>query len=239
MDKHVRRAMILAAGRGKRMRPLTDTCPKPMLPLAGKPLIFYHLEKLAGAGVEEVVINHAWLGEVMRDAIGDGAQFGLKVQWSAEPAGGLETAGGIVRALPLLGNDPFLVINGDVWSDFDYAELRTLPERDLGHLVLVNNPAHHPTGDFTLLGDRVGLPASVGLDDEKTFTFAGISLLSPALFNGLDDRFRKLKPLFDGAIASHQLSARLHCQQWCDVGTPERYTALNASLSQQTSTNLE
>lgn len=239
MDKPVRRAMILAAGRGTRMRPLTDTCPKPMLTLAGKPLIFYHLEKLAGAGVEEVVINHAWLGEVMREAIGDGARFGVKVHWSAEPAGGLETAGGVIRALPLLGDAPFLVVNGDVWSDFDYAELSTLPPGDLGHLVLVSNPAHHQAGDFTLQGDRVGLPASPEQDAAETFTFAGISLLSPALFSGLDDSFRKLKPLFECAIASQQLSARVHHQQWCDVGTPERYTELDALLSRQTSTNLE
>lgn len=239
MLKPVRRAMILAAGRGERMRPLTDTCPKPMLAIAGKPLIFYHLEKLAAAGIEEVVINHAWLGEVMREAIKGGAQFGLKVHWSAEPAGGLETAGGIIRALPLLGDTPFLVVNGDVWSDFDYAELKALPGGDLGHLVLVNNPVHHQAGDFTLQGDRVGLPASSVQGRANTFTFAGISLLSPALFAGLDDSFRKLKPLFMRAIASQQLSARVHHQHWCDVGTPQRYAELNALLSQQTSINLE
>lgn len=239
MGKPVRRAMILAAGRGERMRPLTDTQPKPMLEIAGKPLIFYHLEKLVAAGVEEVVINHAWCGEVMQEAIGDGQQFGLNVCWSAEPAGGLETAGGIVRALPMLGSAPFLVVNGDVWSDFDYAKLDTLANHDLGHLVLVRNPQHHPDGDFTLQGVRLGLPESEQQSGLPTFTFAGISLLSPQLFAGMDDSYCKLKPLFERAIASQQLSGRVHDQQWCDVGTPARYAELNASVCRPTGLDLE
>lgn len=239
MSKPTRRAMILAAGRGERMRPLTDTLPKPMLEIAGKPLIFYHLEKLAVAGFEEVVINHAWCGEVMQDAIGDGQQFGLSVRWSAEPAGGLETAGGIVRALPMLGSAPFLVVNGDVWSDFDYAKLDTLADNDLGHLVLVRNPPHHLNGDFTLQGTRVGLPNTDKQPKVPTYTFAGISLLSPRLFTGMDDSYCKLKPLFERAIASQQLSASIHHQQWCDVGTPARYAELNASVCRPTSLDLE
>lgn len=226
--------MILAAGRGERMRPLTDSCPKPMLEVAGKPLIFYHLEKLAGAGVHEVVINHAWLGQTMEDAIGDGRQFGLTVHWSREPAGGLETAGGIIQALPLLGEAPFVVVNGDVWSDVDYAQLKPLGANDLGRLILVENPPHHPVGDFSLRNGQVELPRGT-----KTFTFSGLSVLSPQLFRALGEGVRKLKPVFERAIANRQLAGQVHQGDWCDVGTPERLDLLEARLTTPSAQELD
>lgn len=221
--------MILAAGRGERMRPLTDTCPKPMLKVGGQPLLFFHLQKLANAGVRDVVINHAWLGQHMQNAIGDGRDFGVQVHWSAEPAGGLETAGGIIQALPLLGDEPFIVVNGDVWSDLDYARLPQLGATDLGHLVLVKNPAHHPAGDFSLLKDRVTQPSA-----PTTYTFAGLSVLSPRLFAGLDSTARKLKPLFDQAITTEQLGGQVHQGAWWDVGTPARLDELDTWLGGRT-----
>lgn len=217
-------AMILAAGRGNRMRPLTDTQPKPLLPVNGKALIDYHLEKLAAAGVSRVVINHAWLGKKLESHIGNGAGWGLQVVWSPEPAGGLETAGGIVQALDLLGDDPFWVINGDVWTDFDFRQLPTDLGADLGHLVLVPNPQHNTTGDFSLEGDRVTADGSPG------FTFSGISALHPHLFAGLEVSKYPLRPLFDQALESGALQGQLYEGRWCDVGTPARLQALEHRL---------
>lgn len=219
-------AMILAAGRGQRMRPLTDTQPKPMLPVNGKPLIFYHLEKLAAAGVRHVVINHAWLGNLLEQAIGDGSAWGIQVHWSAEPAGGLETAGGILRALPHLGGADFIVVNGDVWSDYNYTHLRGLSANQLGHLVLVNNPEHHPQGDFGLVQNIVSLPA----EQQPTYTFAGISVLSTQLFKGHSQGFYKLRPFFETAIQQQRLSGEHYAGQWCDVGTPARLAQLDSHL---------
>ena len=148
------KAFILAAGRGERMRPLTDRTPKPLLPAGGKPLIVWHLERLAAAGFSEIVINHAHLGEQIEAALGDGSQWGLHIRYSAEPPGALETAGGIANALPLLGDQPFLVVNGDIWCDFDFGRFSGLTAAD-AHLVMVANPAHHAGGDFSLDGERV------------------------------------------------------------------------------------
>lgn len=222
-------AMILAAGRGQRMRPLTDDRPKPMLSVGGQPLIFYHLHKLARANVQRVVINHAWHGKVMRDAIGDGRDFGLEVIWSGEPPGGLETAGGIIRALPHLGGNEFIVVNGDVWSNFDYVQLPALAPDQLGHLVLVPNPEHHPNGDFMLSDGQVGTASN----ESQSFTFAGISVLHSQLFDGYIDGFMKLRPFFERAIDAGRLTGELFEGSWCDVGTPTRLAQLDGQLRAQ------
>ncbi|RUO31048.1 N-acetylmuramate alpha-1-phosphate uridylyltransferase MurU [Aliidiomarina soli] len=218
------RAMILAAGRGSRMRPLTDQLPKPLLTAAGTPLIDYHLHKLAKAGVTDVVINHAWLGQQLEAHIGDGSRFGVSVAWSPEPAGGLETAGGIIRALPMLGDGPFIVVNGDVWSDIDYHELPTQLGDAHGHLVLVENPAHHSEGDFALSDGRINLETT------PRYTFSGVSVISPQLFAGFDEGFLKLRPVFEQAINGGLLTGRLHQGYWCDVGTPQRLAELDRYL---------
>lgn len=225
------KAMILAAGRGERMRPLTDTTPKPLLKAGGKPLVVWHLEKLAQAGITHVVINTAWLGAKLEAAIGNGAQWGLQVCWSPEPAGGLETAGGIIQALPLLGDEPFWVINGDIWTNFDFYELPKTLSKDnlatsdpLGHLVLVDNPAHHKRGDFSLdLNNKV-------ITQGSPLTFSGISVLHPQLFSGYPAERLALRPLFEQAISNGQLTGRHFKGFWTDVGTPDRLHALNQYL---------
>ncbi|RUO24306.1 mannose-1-phosphate guanylyltransferase [Aliidiomarina minuta] len=222
------RAMILAAGRGQRMRPLTDNMPKPLLPVAGKPLIDYHLEKLARAGVKDVVINHAWQGASLHQHIGNGQAYGLNVAWSAEPEGGLETAGGIIKALPLLGDEPFWVINGDVWTDYAFSSLPTTLDDALGHLILVTNPQHNQNGDFQLAQDRVELPEA-----GPGYTFSGLSLLSPQLFAGYPVTKLALKPLFLAAIQQQQLQGSVYNGQWTDVGTPQRLEQLSAQLLAQ------
>jgi len=181
------RAMILAAGRGERMRPLTDTCPKPLLRAGGLPLIGWHLRRLAAAGVRDVVVNHAWLGERIEQALGDGRDWGVSIRYSPEGEA-LETAGGIAQALPLLGEAPFLVINGDIWCDWDVGRARTIAERMLAlglnaWCVLVDNPAHHPTGDFALHSGRLADdPSGAGAGAADRLTFAGVGLYRPGLF---------------------------------------------------------
>lgn len=223
------RAMILAAGRGERMRPLTDHCPKPLLPAAGKPLIVYHLERLAAAGFRDIVINHAHLGDQLVAALGNGAHWGLSITWSPEPVGALETAGGIRQALTHLddGNDtPFLVINGDIYCDWSIGP-QTLARHDLAHLVLVNNPPQHPAGDFILRDGRV----SDKSDEEATLTFAGIGFYRPSLFAGLiAGDGAKLAPLLRTAMAQGLVSGEHHPGRWEDVGTPERLAQLDAEL---------
>jgi len=223
------RAMILAAGRGERMRPLTDHCPKPLLPAAGKPLIVYHLERLAAAGFRDIVINHAHLGDQLVAALGNGAHWGLSITWSPEPVGALETAGGIRQALTHLddGNDtPFLVINGDIYCDWSIGP-QTLARHDLAHLVLVNNPPQHPAGDFILRDGRV----SDKSDEETTLTFAGIGFYRPSLFAGLiAGDGAKLAPLLRTAMAQGLVSGEHHPGRWEDVGTPERLAQLDAEL---------
>ncbi|MBO6754328.1 MAG: nucleotidyltransferase family protein [Spongiibacter sp.] len=215
--------MILAAGFGERMRPLTETTPKPLLRAAGKPLIDYHLEKLAAAGFDDVVVNSAWLSAQIVDYLGDGARYGLRIQHSVEHEP-LETAGGIVRALPMLGDEPFLLINGDVWTDIDFAALHSA-RPDAAELVMVTNPAHHPEGDFALADD--GLLREQG---DPRYTFAGVSVWQPACFAGLAPGRRPLKPLMQALMARSQLRGRLHRGQWWDIGTPERLAALDAEL---------
>ena len=220
------KAFILAAGRGERMRPLTDHIPKPLLPAGGKPLIVWHLERLAAAGFREIVINHAHLGEQIEAALGDGAQWGLHIRYSAEPPGALETAGGIANALPLLGDQPFLVVNGDIWCDFDFGRFSGSTAAD-AHLVMVANPTHHAGGDFSLDGERV-----IYASGEQTLTYAGIGIFSPSFFAGVKPgTVMKLRPLLDAAIAVERLSGERFDGRWVDVGTPQRLAELDHELS--------
>jgi MurNAc alpha-1-phosphate uridylyltransferase len=208
--------MILAAGKGERMRPLTLTTPKPLIRVAGVPLIEYHIRALAAAGFTEIVINHAWLGQQIEDYLGDGSQFGVNIQYSPEGEP-LETGGGIFRALPLLGDEPFLVVNGDIWTDYDFSALRQ-PIAGLVHLVMVDNPEHHAAGDFMLVDAQVRdrKPGSQAL------TYSGIAVLHPQLFAGCTAGAFKLAPLLRKAMADEQVSGEHLQGQWVDVGTHER-----------------
>lgn len=224
------KAMILAAGRGERMRPLTDHTPKPLLPVGGKPLIIWHLEKLAAAGIRELVINHAHLGEQIEDALGNGHKWGVDIIYSPEPKGALETAGGIAKALPLLGEAPFLVVNGDVFCELDFSEFlrstASIGEND-AHLLLVPNPEHHGAGDFSLRDGKV-----ISSAEGETLTYAGIGLFSPNMFRQLPTgQAFKLRPLLDAAIAVERLSGERFDGRWVDVGTPQRLAALDQELS--------
>ena len=216
------KAMILAAGRGERMRPLTDLLPKPLLAAGGKPLIVHHIEKLAAAGVTQLVINHAWLGHKLVAALGDGSALGVSIHWSAEESA-LETAGGIVQALPLLGSEPFLVINGDTWLDLDYRALVSQPlGEDLAHLWLVPNPPQHPQGDFSLQAGRVL--------DTPALTFSGVGLYHPAAFAGLPCGVRKLAPLLRDWMALGRVGGSLLAGEWRDIGTVDRLRELDEQL---------
>ncbi|CUR76239.1 N-acetylmuramate alpha-1-phosphate uridylyltransferase MurU [Achromobacter xylosoxidans] len=222
------RAMILAAGRGERMRPLTDRLPKPLLPVGGKPLIAWHLERLAAAGFRDVVINHAWLGHEIEGALADGAAFGLRIRYSPEAAA-LETAGGIAQALPLLGPDPFLVINGDIWCDWNPAAapaLATALPTGGAWLLMVDNPPQHPLGDFAL--DRDG---RVRADGEPRLTFSGIGVYHPMLFAGVArGTAARLAPLLRQAMEHDHVRGARHTGRWVDVGTPQRLADLDAEL---------
>lgn len=222
------KAMILAAGRGTRMGDLTAHTPKPLLQVRGVPLVEWHLRKLAAAGIEEVIVNLAYLGEQIRDCLGDGSRWGLHLQYSEEPEP-LETGGAIWHARALLGEAPFLLVNADVYTNLDYSRLRnyTLPLDHLGHLLLVPNPAFKPTGDFGL--DASGQLLSVR-QQPPGYTFAGISLLRPALVTDYPRR-RRAFPLveaFHQALDQGRLSGEVYTGPWSDVGTPERLAALNA-----------
>lgn len=216
-------AMVLAAGRGLRMRPLTDAVPKPLLPVAGKPLLAHHLERLARSGFSRVVINTSWLGEQVSAALGDGARFGLALEYSHETPEALETGGGIRQALDRLGDD-FVVVNGDVWCDFDPASL-ALATGDLATLVLVDNPEHHPRGDFTLNAGRV----REGSD--RRLTFAGIGRYRRALFERHAPGRFPLAPLLIDAMRDGRVAGVHHRGDWLDVGTPERLAALERFLA--------
>jgi N-acetyl-alpha-D-muramate 1-phosphate uridylyltransferase len=215
--------MLLAAGRGERMRPLTDRCPKPLLPVGGQPLIAWHLRALAAAGVRDVVINLSWLGGQISKALGSGDGHGVDIQYSDEGEPPLETGGGIHRALPLLGDAPFLLVNGDVFTDVDFARLR-LPAGSLAHLVLVANPDHHPRGDFGLRG---GLIVAEGGD---RLTYSGIAVLHPALLEGASAGRFPLLPWLVKARDAGRLSGERHDGYWLDVGTPERLATLEEHL---------
>jgi MurNAc alpha-1-phosphate uridylyltransferase len=220
--------MILAAGRGERMRPLTDHTPKPLLEVGGRSLIERLLDRLAAEGFRRAVINHAHLGELIVERLGDGSRYGLELAYSAEPPGALETGGGINNALPLLHTDPFLVVNADVWTGYPFARLRR-PLAGLAHLVLVPNPAHHPEGDFILEGERLS-PRSPG---GTAYTFAGMGVYAHALFAGCTAGAFPLAPLLRRAMAHGQVSGELYTGRWVDVGTPERLAALDRELSQE------
>lgn len=216
------KAMILAAGRGERMRPLTEHTPKPLLRVGGKALIEYHIESLIAAGIEEIVINHAWLGEQIEKTLGSGERFGINLRYSAE-GNALETAGGIIRALPLLG-DIFIALNADIWTDYPLGELPDSPE-GLAHLVMVDNPPHHTQGDFALQDGRLNVEASPRL------TFSGIGVYRAELFAGLTDGVRPLGPLLRKAMQAGKVSGEHYHGQWMDVGTPERLAELDRQLS--------
>lgn len=228
------KAMILAAGLGQRMRPLTDQLPKPLLAAAGKPLLQYHLERIHAAGITQVIINLAYLGDKIREFSGDGSRFGVEIHYSQEPEP-LETAGAILHALPLLGNEPFMLINGDVWCDLDLAKFRqhSLISDQTGHLLLVPNPPFHPQGDFALDNNGQLVP-----DPEKQhpqrFTFGGISILRPQIVDHYPLKRTKfpLVEVLRSAIDKGQLTGEIHTGHWSDVGTPERLHELDQFLKQ-------
>jgi len=215
--------MILAAGRGERLRPHTDQHPKPLLPIGGRPMIEYHLDALAAAGFSDVVINQGWLGEQLPPALGDGQRWGLRIQYSPEGYPALETGGGIFNALPLLGDEPFVVVNGDVWTDYP---LQQLPIRinAAAHLVLIDNPAHNPDGDFHLNAGHIRATGSPRL------TYSGIGVYSPRLFEHCESGAFPLAPLLRTAIAAGELDGEHYCGSWVDVGTPERWRLLDQRL---------
>ena len=231
------KALIFAAGLGERMRPLTDTTPKPLLQAGGRPLIACHLERLAAAGIRDVVVNISWLAEQFPQALGDGSRWGLSIHYSNEGEVPLETGGGMWHARGVLGNDPFITLNGDVWSDYDFDRLPRQPPGD-AHLVLVDNPVHNPDGDFALGPDHI-----VRNSGSSMLTFAGIGVYRASLFDDwrrvIGDtpgareeppRFR-LAPLLRAAIAEGQVTGEHHRGRWTDVGTPERLAALDAELA--------
>jgi MurNAc alpha-1-phosphate uridylyltransferase len=255
------KAMILAAGRGERMRPLTDVTPKPLLQVGGKALIVWHLENLRAAGFTDIVINHAHLGAQIEETLGNGAAFGVNIAYSPEPPGALETAGGIRHALPLLGEAPFLVVNGDIWCDWPFAHaaaagLAGIPSGHptgvpfsrkkngvtplnaaadpLAHLVLVNNPPHNARGDFALDAGRILNDAT---PTAPRLTFSGIGIYSPLLFEALPDHTpAKLAPLLRAAADAGRLGGELHRGEWIDIGTPERLRELDAELARRART---
>jgi len=218
------RAMILAAGRGERLRPLTDHTPKPLLAIAGQPLILHQLRALARAGVRDIVVNLHHLGESIAAALGTGVEFGVRINYSREAAL-LETGGGIVRALPLLGDAPFIIVAGDIWTDYPFARLLDGPGRDLGHLVLVPTPAHISDGDFGLEADRV----THGTD--RPYTYSGISVLHPDLFIGASQGAFPLRDLLFDAIRAGRLSGELWDGDWTDIGTPAQFESLRRITS--------
>ncbi len=218
------KAMILAAGKGERLRPLTLHTPKPLVRAAGVPLIEYHVRALAAAGFTELVINHAWLGQQIEDYLGDGARFGVRIAYSAEGEP-LETGGGIFKALPLLGDQPFVLVNGDIFTDYPFAQLRR-PLSGLAHLVLVANPTHHAGGDFCLQGGQVSDAQAV----EGNLTYSGLAVLSPALFAECQPGAFNLAPLLRQAMAAGQVSGEQFAGCWVDVGTHERLAEVERLL---------
>lgn len=228
------KAMILAAGRGERMRPLTDRVPKPLLQAGGKPLIVWHIERLAAAGFTELVINHAHLGDQIEQTLGSGSAWGVSIDYSREGEA-LETAGGIALALRLLRNKPFLVVNGDIFCDYDFTLLRPAAQRLarsslLAHLVLVPNPDHHRCGDFALCGDRVLA------DGAPRLTFSGIGVYAPELFAGITPGVKaRLAPLLLEAMGRDRVTGEVHAGRWLDVGTPARLEELDQTLRTRTS----
>jgi len=221
------KAMILAAGRGERMRPLTDHTPKPLLKAGGRCLIEYHLEKLVAAGVTELVINHAHLGDQLEQTLGNGGRYGARIQYSRE-VDALETGGGIYNALSMLSDGPFIVVNGDVWSDYPFRNLPITID-GLAHLVLVDNPPHHPDGDFAFERGRVSV------DGNNNRTFSGISILTPELFDGCQPGAFSLAPLLRRAMIDGLVAGEYYTGRWFDIGTPQRLQALDELLTAEIS----
>ncbi len=226
------KAMILAAGRGERMRPLTDTLPKPLLSVGGKPLIVWHVENLVRAGFTQIIINHAHLGHLIEAALGDGSRFGARIHYSPE-AEALETAGGIANALPLLGKNPFLVVNGDIYIDYDFSRAREIamamranPEMFAAYLVLVDNPLHHAQGDFALVQSKVELKG------KPMLTFTGVGVYQPDVFRDIAPGSKaKLAPLLSKLIEYDLVRGEHHGASWVDVGTPQRLATLDRMLT--------
>ncbi|MDH5180542.1 MAG: nucleotidyltransferase family protein [Gammaproteobacteria bacterium] len=216
------KAIILAAGRGERMRPLTDSTPKPLLKVNDRALIEYHLANLLQAGITSVVINHAWLGRQIEEYLGDGSRYGVSIRYSPEGEA-LETGGGLFNALPLLGDGPFIAVNGDIWTDYPLQSLPREPD-GLAHLVVVNNPPQHPNGDFALDGDRL---LSEG---EPKFTFSGIGVYRPELLDGQTAGKFPLAPILREAMANRLISGEHYYGQWYDIGTPQRLAVLDQQL---------
>ena len=224
------KAMILAAGLGNRMRPMTLHTPKPLLEVGGKPLIVWHIEKLQAVGVTEIVINTAWLGDKLVAALGDGSQFGVTILWSHEGEG-LETAGGIINALPLLGDEPFILVNGDVWTTMNFSSLLNVQLGDQqAHLVLVDNPPQHLKGDFVLSNELAYTFEQEQMGE--ALTYSGIAVLTPKMFSGLEQGKRPLAPLLKQAMLQKQVSAEKMQAIWVDVGTPERLEQLDQQIKQ-------
>jgi MurNAc alpha-1-phosphate uridylyltransferase len=215
------RAMILAAGRGERLRPLTDTLPKPLVKVRGKPLIEHHIQALAAAGFREIVINQGHLGDLLREKIGDGGRWDISIHWSDEQPTALETGGGIHRALPLLGSAPFLVVNGDIWTDYPFARLRAV-KCDWAHLVMIANPAHNPRGDFALLGARIHN------EGEEKLTFSGIGVYHPRLFDGCEPGKFSVVPLLRSAMKNHLVTGEHYAGCWDDIGTLARLESIES-----------
>jgi MurNAc alpha-1-phosphate uridylyltransferase len=229
------KAMILAAGRGDRMRPLTDHCPKPLLKVAGIPLIEYHISKLEQCGITDIVINYAWLGEMISTYLGNGKQFGVNISYSPENYGALETAGGIIQALPLLiknqGNEPFMLINADVFTNFNFADMPVLANDCLAHICLVNNPEHNKEGDFIFDNHQlknIENQSALQLTTLQTYTFSGISVFHPDFFKSENNcQVSKLGPMLKRAVDQGKVSASILTCAWTDVGTPDRLANLN------------
>jgi len=219
------KAMILAAGRGERMRPLTDTLPKPLLEVGGKPLIVLHIERLARNGFKEIVINIAHLGQKIIDYLGNGSRYGVDISYSDErESGALESAGAIIKALPLLGDEPFLVVNGDIFCEYEFRGDFNLEDK-AAHLILVQNPQHNTKGDF-------GLDGSLVLNkDEDMYTFSGIGYYNPVLFKNLPETKAPLAPLLREAIRYKKVSGELFNGLWMDIGTPQRLQNINEKIS--------
>ena len=219
------KAMILAAGHGTRMRPLTDHIPKPLLKVGGKSLIIWHIEKLKNTGFTDIIINIAWLGDQIPKALGDGSQFGVNLHYSDEQKdGALETAGGIIKALPFFNDEVFLVINGDVWCDYEFSNSNPLKSGNLAHLVLVNNPEHNPEGDFALINQNIKT------EGKNKLTFSGIGYYHPDLFKNLPQGKRPLAPLLREAMDNNKVSGESYTGDWRDIGTPERLEELERDL---------
>lgn len=218
------KAMLLAAGKGERMRPLTEHTPKPLLRAGGKRLIEYHLHALRRSGITEIVINLSWLGEQIEQTIGTGAAYGVSILYSNEGPQPLETAGGIIAALPLLGDAPFLVVNADIWTDYDFSQLPTVLA-GLAYLVLVDNPSHHPQGDFALQQEQVVNTGS------RLLTYSGIGVYHPGMFTGLAPGIRPLAPLLRAAIERGDVQGTHYRGRWHDVGTPQRLAELDSVLT--------